>query len=199
MQEYKNKIEAILFATGRSFGIKELAELCGIGSIGIVKDALKELKNDYNSKDSALEIVEENSLIKLAIRSQYQDVIHALLPKTEMDKPLMETLSVIAWKQPIIQADVVKVRGTTTYEHVKILKELNYVESEKFGRTRKLKLTSKFYDYFDVSREELKEKFKDMKEVEENLEKTAQEKKTYPFTTPLPEHLLQNEKTSQKE
>jgi len=186
MQEYKNKIEAILFATGRSFGINELAELCGVGSIGVIKEALTELKKDYDSKSSALEIVEENNLVKLAIKAQYQNITHVLIPKTDMDKPLMETLSVIAWKQPIVQADVVKVRGTPTYEHVKILKELGYVESEKFGRTRKLKLTSKFYDYFDVSREDLKEKFRDIKEVEENLEKTAQEKNIEPFSVPLP-------------
>ena len=118
----------------------------------------------------------ENDIWKLAVKPGYIHLTSDLYSKNEMDKSLLETLAVIAWKQPIIQSDVVKVRGTLTYDHVRILKEIGYVESEKFGRTRKLKLTPKFYDYFDVSKKELADKFKNVKDVSKELEKTAKEK-----------------------
>ena len=71
------------------------------------------------------------------------------MPDTEMTKSVMETLAVIAWKQPIIQADVIKIRTNKAYEHIKELVGMGFVTSEKFGRTKKLKLTQKFLDYFD--------------------------------------------------
>ncbi|QQG38442.1 MAG: SMC-Scp complex subunit ScpB [Candidatus Woesearchaeota archaeon] len=194
MDDHKKKIEAILFATGKSLSLEELARLCATNSTDLIKQALQELQKEYSQKDTSLELVGENDFYKLAVKKDYQGTIKDLLPKTELDKSLLETLSVIAWKQPMTQSEVVKVRGTLTYDHVKILKEAGYVESEKLGRTRKLKLTSKFYDYFDISREELKDKFKNVKDVSEDLEKTAKEKKIEPFSVAIPDRLLIQEK-----
>ena len=168
MDDYKRKIESVLFVTGRAMGIEELAKSCGIGSIGTVKEILNELKEEYAEKNSSLEISGENDIWKLAVKKQYYKDVSGLIHKTDMDKSLVETLAVIAWKQPMLQSEVVDVRGTLTYDHVKTLKELGYIESEKFGRNRKLKLTNKFYDYFDVSRDELKESLKIANDVGEN-------------------------------
>src|SRR3989344_1556166 len=168
MEDLKKKIETLLFATGRSLTLQELSSLTKIASLEDIKKTLESLKKDYSERDSSLHLVGEN----------------------EMDKSLLETLAVIAWKQPIIQSDVVKVRGTLTYDHVRILKEIGYVESEKFGRTRKLKLTPKFYDYFDVSKKELADKFKNVKDVSKELEKTAKEKEILPFSMPIPDKPL---------
>lgn len=190
MKDLKKRVETLLFATGRSLTLKELSDLTKIESLEEIKKSLEELKKDYSERDSSLHLVGENDIWKLAIKPDYTNFTSDLYSKNEMDKSLLETLSVIAWKQPIIQSDVVKVRGTLTYDHVKILKELGYVESEKFGRTRKLKLTSKFYDYFDVSKKELEEKFKNIKDVSEELEKTAREKEIPPFSIPIPDKPL---------
>jgi len=187
MVELKKQIETLLFATGRSLTLKELSELTKQDSLDDIKNALEELEKDYLEKDSALHLVGQNDIWKIAVKPEYTHMTSNLYSKTEFDKSLLETLSVIAWKQPIVQSDVVKVRGTLTYDHVKLLKELGYVESEKFGRSRKLKLTAKFYDYFDVSKKELEEKFKDVKDVSEELEKTAKEKNIEPFSTQIPD------------
>ena len=76
-----------------------------------------------------------------------------------MDKPTQETLAVIAYKQPIMQCDVIKIRGNKAYDHVKTLVEQGFITNERSGRTRILKLTEKFYDYFDVVDDTLKAKF----------------------------------------
>ena len=150
MQENKNKVEAILFTTGRFLSFEEISKLSGIGSLGYLKETLNQLKQDYNGRESALEILEENGKWKLNIRKEFLYLTEKLLSNAELELPIQETLAVIAYKQPAIQSDVIKVRGNKAYDHISLLKELNFVISERFGRTRLLKLTPKFYDYFDV-------------------------------------------------
>lgn len=178
MQEEKNKIETILFTTGRFMTLQEIAELCGI-EINLVKELVEELKKDYEAKEGSLTIFEENGKYKLSIKKKYNYLTTKLLDTTEMDKPTQETLAVIAYKQPAIQAEIIKIRGNKAYDHVNTLKELNFVTSEKYGRTRLLKLTQKFFDYFDLIEDQLKEKFSNFKKIEEEtreMEKQLEEK-----------------------
>ena len=178
LQEDKNKIEAILFTTGRFMILQEIADFCGIGSVGVVKEIIEELKKDYESKNGSLTIFEENGKYKLSIKKQYNYLTTKLLDVTELDKPTQETLAVIAYKQPAIQAEVIKIRGNKAYDHVNALKELGFITSEKYGRTRLLKLTQKFFDYFDLVEDQLKEKFSNLAKLEEQtkeLEKQLEE------------------------
>lgn len=158
MQEEKNKVEAILFTTGKFMGLQEISDLCGV-NLETVKESVEELKKDYESKDGSLTILEENGKYKLSIKKKYNYLTTKLLDVTELDKPTQETLAVIAYKQPAIQAEVIKIRGNKAYDHIDKLKELGFVTSDKYGRTRLLKLTQKFYDYFDLLEGQLKEKF----------------------------------------
>jgi segregation and condensation protein B len=159
MQEHKNKIEAVLFTTGKFLSIDEISKLCGVGSIGFIKQALENLKEDYNKKNSALEIIkDEKNRWKLNIRKDYLYLTEELLTSAELDNPTQETLALVAYRQPAIQSDVVNYRGNKAYDHIKKLKEEGFIFSERFGRTRILKLTQKFYDYFDVVEDNLKEK-----------------------------------------
>lgn len=166
MDEQKNKIEALLFTTGREMKVDEIAEMAGLGSPGLVKDILNKLKQEYSQRISGLEVKEDKGKWKLAIKKEYLGVTQNLLTDTEMDGPTQKTLAVIAYKNPSIQSDVIKVRGNKAYDHIKFLKENDFVMSEKHGRTRLLKLTSKFFDYFDVVENTIKEKFENVaKEV----------------------------------
>ena len=57
-------------------------------------------------------------------------------------------------------------RGNGAYDQIKKLKELEFLTSEKRGRTRLLKLTAKFYDYFDIVEDKLRQNFSEIKEIE---------------------------------
>lgn len=187
MEDVKNRIEAILFTTGRFMDTEEIGRLTSIGSIGIVKNALKELVEDYKTRPGSLEISEENNKFKLAIKKDYIYLTAKLLNDTELDRPTQDTLAIIAYKQPVLQAEVVKIRGNNAYDHIKSLKENEFISSEKYGRTRLLKLTAKFYDYFDITGDtikELKEGFSDveekvgveeLKQVEQQVQKEMEE------------------------
>jgi len=187
MEDIKNRIEAILFTTGRFMDTEEIGRLTGIGSVGIIKDALKELLEDYKNRPSSLEISEENNKFKLSIKKAYVYLTAKLLNDTELDRPTQDTLAIIAYKQPVLQAEVVKIRGNNAYDHIKILKDNEFITSEKYGRTRMLKLNSKFYDYFDITGDtikELKDGFsnveekvgvEELKQVEEQVKKEMEE------------------------
>lgn len=171
--EEKNKIEAVLFTTGRFVSLEELGKLCGMGSVGYVKDLLDELKKDYENKNSALEIIEQGDKWKLNIKKEYLYLTENLLTGSELDRPTQETLAVIAYKNPALQSEIVRIRGNTAYDHIKLLKELDFITSEISGRTFILKLTSKFYDYFDIVEDQLRSKMKTMGEnVNEGENKT---------------------------
>lgn len=156
MQEYKNRIEAVLFTTGRFMDLDELSRLCGIASTGLLRDVINELKQDYEKREGALSLLEENGRFKLNIKKEYGHLTAKLLSECELDKPTQETLAVIAYKTPAVQSDIIKIRGTTAYDHIKFLRENDFITAEPHGRTKLLKLAPKFFDYFDVIEESLK-------------------------------------------
>lgn len=160
----KKKIEAILFTTGKFMDVEEIARVCGVGSVGYVKQVLEKLKKEYEEKDSSLQIVQERNKYRLNIKKEYGLLANKLVSSSEFDAPTTKTLAVIAYKQPVMQADVIKIRGNKAYDHIRQLKEDGLVTSEKSGRTRILKLTSKFYDYFDTAVDSVKQVFKDVEE-----------------------------------
>ena len=183
MQDIKNKIEAVLFTVGRFVDLDELSQLTGIASRGILNDALKNLIQDYNNRQGSLEITEDNGKFKLNIKKTYNYLTTSLLTDSEFDAPTTKTLAIIAYKNPVLQSEIIDIRGNKAYDHIKLLKDNGFITSEKKGRTRLLKLTSKFFDYFDIIENELKSKFTDLEikavidEVDENNKIASNDKK----------------------
>ncbi len=78
------------------------------------------------------------------------------LIKKLVNRPLLssgplKTLSYIAYRQPISQKRVIDVRGQHAYGHVKMLKDMGLIMSERSGRTLALKTTDYFSDYFGLT------------------------------------------------
>ena len=158
--EQKNKIEAVLYTTGREMTVDEISEMSGIGSKGFIKTALEELKKEHDSRMGGIHLIDNNGKWKLGIKKEYLSVTESLLTNTEMDEPIQKTLAMIAFKNPTLQSDIIKARGNKAYDHISFLKEQEFLVAEKHGRSRLLKLTPKFFEYFDVVEEELKEQLK---------------------------------------
>lgn len=158
--ELKQKIEAILFTLGRFLTLEDIGKFCEIGSAGVVKEVLDELRKDYASRNCALEIEENEGRFKLNIKKEFSYLTNKLLASKEMDSPTTKTLAIIAYKQPVTQSEVIKIRGNKAYDHIKSLKDNNLVTAEKKGRTRLLKVTGNFYEYFDIAETEAKDKIK---------------------------------------
>lgn len=169
MQDLKNKIEAVLFITARAMAIEEIAQFCNIGSIGTIKEAMAAIQKDYETRLGSLEIVEDDGKYRLNIKKQYNHLSTKLLSTAELDAPTQATLALIAYKQPILQSEIINMRGNTAYDHIHALKAMEFIVSEKNGRTRSLKLAPKFFDYFDVVQETLQQKFSETLEKQEKL------------------------------
>jgi len=150
MNELKDKVEAILFAVGKKIEIDDIAKLCSTTHIDDIKSALLELKSDYDLRNSPLMVFEEGSSWKLSVREKHLPLVQSLVAETELTKSLMETLAVIAWKYPILQSEVIHIRTNKAYDHLDQLEEMGFISRSNYGRTRQIKLTDKFFTYFDL-------------------------------------------------
>ncbi len=162
--EIKNKVEAILFSTGKKVSLDYAAKLCKASKEEALA-ALQELKKDYDAKDSSLVVVDEGEFWKFMVRENYSPIVRKIVPQTELTKTMIATLAVVAWKAPVLQSEIIRIRTNKAYDHVSELEKAGFISREKHGRTQLIKLTQRFYDYFDVHNEqEVKNKFKKFKE-----------------------------------
>ena len=157
-KESLRKIEAVLFVAGRFLNMQELVAISDLNPISI-KEAIEELKSNYEKSNSALQIVEKNEMWKMDVRPQYSKVINRLAAgSSEFSKAEQETLAMIAFKQPVKQSVIVKIRGNKAYDHIKRFAELGLVKKKKLGHTSELSLGDDFYNYFNVSENKVTKK-----------------------------------------
>ena len=152
--DYKSRVEAILFAVGKYLDDELIAQLCDLDKRH-VKKALEELKTDYDARDGALMIVQEGNSWKINVREKYLTLVRKVVADTELSKSIMETLAVIAWKTPVYQNEIVRIRGNKCYDHIEELVNTGFVTKDKKGRSYILKTTEKFYNYFDIDQKNL--------------------------------------------
>ena len=162
-QEKKNKtennnlkkIEAILFISGRFLNMQNLVSLSDLNPI-LIRDLLEQLEQKYNGADSAIQITEKNEMWKMDVRQEYSYLINKLATGSpEFSTAEQETLAIVALKQPIKQSVIVRIRGNKAYDHVKKFSELGLIKKKKAGHTYELSLNEDFYDYFNVSEQDL--------------------------------------------
>jgi len=143
-------LEAIFFVSGRFLTMSELVVLSDLNP-AIIPGLLEKLQEKYNNEDSAIEIVEKNGLWKMDVKQDYIYLINKLATgSAEFSKAEQETLAIIAFKQPIKQSVIVKIRGNKAYDHIKKFTDLDLIRKKKAGRTYELSLSDDFYDYFNV-------------------------------------------------
>ncbi len=169
MEDLKRKAEAVLFSVAKKVSVEELGKLCRTDS-ETVRKALEELKKEYDNNQSSMMLVQEGDSWKLAVRENYLGLVKKVVKTTEVTKSVMETLAVIAWKAPVMQSEVIRIRTNKAYNHIVDLEESGFISREKKGRSQLIRLTQKFMDYFDSNDEEVKQRFKNIQEPETRVE-----------------------------
>jgi segregation and condensation protein B len=150
-KENTKKIEAILFVSAKFLSMQELISLSDLNPI-VIKETLEKLQEKYEKTESAIEIVQKNNLWKMDVRQEYANIATKLATgSSEFTKAEQETLAIIAYKQPIKQSVIIKIRGNKAYDHIKRFEELNLIKKKKLGHTNELSLSDEFYEYFNVS------------------------------------------------
>jgi len=147
------KIEAVLYLKGKPVSKKTLSEITN-SDLNSVNDAINELSDKYSHTSSALEIISNNSLISLELKHSLNDYVEDLLP-SELKTSVLRTLAVIAIKKKLLQSDLIIIRGSSAYDHIKELIEKKFIikRKQKDGRSYWLSLSDKFFQTFAVSNE----------------------------------------------
>ncbi|MDB9539576.1 SMC-Scp complex subunit ScpB [Anabaenopsis arnoldii] len=144
------KIEAILYLKGKPLSLGEIAEYAGCDR-ATVEEGIMELMDNYAHRDSALEILETPNGYSLQLRSDFHDLVQRLIP-VELGLGALRTLAAIALNNPILQTDLIELRGSGVYQHVPELVELGFVRKRRDNDSRSysLQVTPKFYQYFQI-------------------------------------------------
>jgi segregation and condensation protein B len=148
------RLEAILYLKGRPLSLAELAELAGLEREA-TEWALITLMADYAHRDTALEIHQEGSRYSLQLREGLGDLVQNLLP-VDLSTASLRTLATIALKKRILQSELVELRGSGAYEHIKELLAQDFIERRRQsdGRSYWLSLSEKFHRTFAVQGQE---------------------------------------------
>ncbi len=145
-------IEAGLYVTGRPLTPRILGSLIGLRSEQKVLAILRELIKRYDTQSSALQVLElKDGRFIMQLRPEYSGPVKKLVTRKLLTKGPLKTLSFIAFKQPITQAYVSKVRGKPAYHHIRKLKEMGLISEERLGKTSIIRTTDTFADYFNLS------------------------------------------------
>jgi segregation and condensation protein B len=149
------RMEAILYLKGRALSLGELAEIAGV-SRDEAEMGLITLMADYAHRDTALEIRQEGQRYSLQLRDGLGDLVQNLLP-VDLSTAALRTLATIALKKRILQSELVELRGSGAYDHIKELLSQNFIERKRQsdGRSYWLSLSEKFHRTFSVTTDEL--------------------------------------------
>ncbi len=154
--ELKPKIEALLVATNRPVAIQALARCLEV-SEEEVDAALREFESDLLGADRGIQVRRRPHGVRIETKPQYADLIGRLLPERKakpMTSQALETLAIIALKQPVPLADINAIRGIESAGTVQTLSNRKLIartarlgpRREKIWRTTQL-----FLDTFGLA------------------------------------------------
>ena len=160
--ELSTIIEAILFSAGRSMTVEELMEQTGktrsevTGSLNNLQSTIK------RRRDSALQLTEVSGRWIFEVRP----TLSTYLPESvrpDVPARLLPAAALIAYHQPMKQAQLVDMIGAKAYDRVRELANLGFIDRRRDGLTRRLTTTRRFAEYFgcpDVEYRKVREWFR---------------------------------------
>jgi segregation and condensation protein B len=156
--EVRNVVEAALFAAGKSLTINELSQLFEESdrpTAARIHAALEELQAEFQTRP--IEIKETGAGFRVQVRRQYAQSVARLWPERPQrySRALLETLALIAYRQPITRAEIESVRGVTVNPNItKTLLERQWIRvvghRDLPGRPELLGTTREFLEYFGL-------------------------------------------------
>ena len=191
-------VEAILFAAGGSVETARLATALELDS-GEMRDILRRMELRYEEEDRGIRLLELEDAWQLCTkREHYGELIRIVKQprKYTLTEVLLETLSIVAYKQPVTKLEIEKIRGVKSDHAVNKLVEYGLIEEvgrlDAPGRPILFGTTEEFLRSFGVSSvEELPkaspEQMEDFKEeAEEELGLPAESQEELPKASPEP-------------
>lgn len=170
-EDSRRAIYAMLFVSDRPLNAGRIAEALGDADKEIVTNLLDELRQEIEAGDLPYTLREIAGGYQLVAKSDFAPYIRRLLQikkSNKLSKAVLETLAIIAYKQPVTRPDVEAIRGVSVSHAFNLLQEKGLIKAvgvaEVPGRPRIYRTTDAFLDHFGLkslkelpSAEELKE------------------------------------------
>lgn len=143
------RIEAALYAAGKPLSIKEIQQAAGTNSASKAARLARAIAKKTNSTMQALEILElEDGSFVMQLKLQYNNIVRKFASKPFLANSVLKTLSCIAYMQPVSSKQLVELRGSQVYAHLKLLLQTGFIKYEKVGRNKIYRTSRKFQEYF---------------------------------------------------
>ena len=156
MDDIKNIIESLLFVAEEPLTIDRFKKIISGAETKEVREALEELKADYETRQGGFFLNQVAGGYQIRTRAEYMEWIKRLLqPKPmRLSKAALETLAIIAYKQPVIRSDVEHIRGVDCGGVLRVLLERKFIRvlgrKEIAGRPLIYATTKRFLEVFDL-------------------------------------------------
>lgn len=156
--KWKGIVEAVLFAAGDvGLTMSQIAAVLDVTEFQAT-DIIESLKEDYADDARGIHIVEIAGVFQLATKKEHSDYLKKLIESTNthgLSQAALETLAIIAYKQPITRAEIEEIRGVKTERplHTLVSKALvkEVGRAEGSGRAYLYGTTKEFLDYFGLN------------------------------------------------
>ena len=175
MEDLKNIVESILFVAEEPLSVDRFRQIVTEAASSDIRSALQELAREYDTRQGGFYLREVAGGYQFRTRPSYTEWVKRLLsPKPpRLSKAALETLAIIAYKQPVIRSDVEHLRGVDCGGVLRVLLERNLIRvlgrKNIPGRPLIYGTTRRFLEVFDL---------KDLKDLPspEEIESVAREK-----------------------
>lgn len=151
-------VEAILFSADGPLPPAKIAQVLGSGTAGDIRRYTQTLNDGYRDRGAAFRIEEVAGgfqMLTLPVYHRWLSRLDTSRSDTRLSQAALETLAVVAYKQPVIRADIEAIRGVTVGEVLNRLRELNLVKvvgrAEVIGRPMLYGTTRKFLEVFGLA------------------------------------------------
>ncbi len=181
MNSLETKIESLIFCSPKPIKIHDIQKAFTESenkdyNEKEIKDSLEVILNKYKDSNFSFEIVESGGGFQFLTKNEFSRLNEILLKqqsKRRLSISALETLSIIAYKQPVTKSEIEKIRGVNCdYTIQKLLdKELIKIEgkSEKVGRPLIYATSLKFMDYFGINNLDQLPTIKDFQKEENSI------------------------------
>lgn len=162
MQYLINQVEALIFATPQPLGVPDIKIILSEYFATDVPDedviaAIESLKQKYQREDFAFGLVKAGGGYQMMTKANYHDVLSSMLKqqsKKQLSKAALETLSIIAYKQPVTKSQIEQIRGTSADYAVQKLVEKDLIEmkgkADTPGNPILYGTSERFMEYFGL-------------------------------------------------
>jgi segregation and condensation protein B len=166
--EAESVVEAILFATDSPLPPARIAQIMGVGDARTVRKHIGALNDRYERNGAAFRIEEIAGGYQMLTLPKFNPWLAKLLrarQESRLSPAALETLAIVAYKQPVLRAEIEAIRGVAVGEVLNRLREMNLIKivgrDEQIGRPMLYGTTKRFLEVFGLA------SLKDLPTVEE--------------------------------